>query len=118
MKTTATEIGSIIGKRRLIIGVPPSVGYLFAWGIGRLNGDVMLTRDEIRALMSNLLYVDASPAGSTKLSEWAAEHADSLGWRYASELARRADRTSDYRCFDISMSKHQQIPLDKPGFPV
>jgi NADH dehydrogenase len=39
--------------------------------------------------MAGLLYVDAPPAGWTKLSEWARQHADTLGQAYASELARR-----------------------------
>jgi NADH dehydrogenase len=40
--------------------------------------------------MHGLLYVDAPAAGTTRLSDWAAEHASSLGRHYASELARRA----------------------------
>jgi NADH dehydrogenase len=56
----------------------------------------MITRDEIRGLMADLLYVDAPPASHTKLTDWAREHADSLGVHYASELARRRDRDSDY----------------------
>jgi len=82
-------IGRIIGKKRWIVSVPPWAGYLAAGMIGRLMGDVVVTRDEIAGLMGNLLYVDAPPAGATKLTAWAAEHADQLGRRYASELSRR-----------------------------
>jgi len=39
--------------------------------------------------MSDLLCVDAPPAGTTKLTAWAREHRDTLGRRYTSELARR-----------------------------
>jgi NADH dehydrogenase len=78
-----------IGKRRPIISVPPDVGYCVAKAIGILKNDVFLTRDEIRGLMANLLYVDSEPTGSTKLSEWLRRNASTLGTHYARELSRR-----------------------------
>ena len=57
----------------------------------------MITREEIEGLMSGLLYVDAPPAGTTRLSEWLGHNADTLGRRYTSELARRRDRQGAYR---------------------
>ena len=89
-------IGRIIGKPRLVVSVPPTLGYLVGWALGRLVKDVMLTREEIEGLMAGLLYVDAPPAGTTRLTDWAQEHAGALGVRYASELARRRDRDRDY----------------------
>src|ERR1035437_2049716 len=89
-------IGQIIGKKRPIISVPPSVGYAVGWVIGKLVGDVMITREEIRGLMDNLLCVDAPPAGTTKLTDWARERSASLGLHYTSELARRRDRETEY----------------------
>ena len=90
-------IADIIGKKRSIISVPPFIGYITGKLIGKLVGDVMVTREEIDGLMADLLYVDAPPAGKTKLTDWAGEHADSLGRRYTSELARRRDRSSGYK---------------------
>lgn len=90
-------IGDIIGKKRPIISVPPEVGYIAGILIGKLVGDVMITRDEITGLMNGLLYVDSPPVGKTKLTEWIKEHRDSLGRRYTSELARRNDRQSEYK---------------------
>ena len=89
-------IGTIIGKRRPVIGVPPAIGYLAGAVLGRLMGDVLITREEIQGLMADLLYVDSPPAGETKLTDWAAQHADQLGRRYASELARRKNRQKAY----------------------
>ena len=37
--------------------------------------DVLLTREEIAGLMANLLVTTSLPAGTTKLSDWAREHA-------------------------------------------
>ena len=89
-------IATILSKRRLIVGVPARLGYFSGTILGWLLGDVMVTWPEVRGLMSELLYVDAPSAGQTKLTEWATQHADHLGRRYASELARRKDRAAAY----------------------
>jgi NADH dehydrogenase len=83
-------IGRIIGRRRPVIHVSPAFALLVAAALGRIVGDVIVTRDEIQGLMEELLYVDSRPTGRTKLTEWAEANADTLGRRYASELARRA----------------------------
>jgi nucleoside-diphosphate-sugar epimerase len=90
------EIGSIIGVKRPIISVPPSIGYAVGAVLGKLVGDVMITRDEVEGLMADLLVTSSPPAGSTRLTDWARKHATTLGKHYASELARRKDRTASY----------------------
>ncbi len=82
-------LGRILGIKRPIISVSPAIGFLAGWLIGKLMGDVTITRAEIAGLMSDLLYVDAPPAGKIRLTDWARRHANTLGRRYASELARR-----------------------------
>ena len=89
-------IGRIIGVRRLILPTPPPLAHLGSTLIGRAVGDVIITRAEIQGLMAGLLCVDSPPTGVTSLTAWSTEHAASLGVRYASELARRKDRTSAY----------------------
>ncbi len=84
-----TAIGDLIGKRRPIVSVPPAAGYVFAKAVGWLKHDVFLTREEMTGLMDNLLYVDAPPTGTTKLTDWVRDNAATLGRKYASELARR-----------------------------
>jgi len=91
------RIGQWIGKERPILSVPPWFGYAVGWLMGKFVGDVVVTKDEIEGLMADLLHVDAPSAGKTALTDWASEHADTLGRRYTSELARRRDRTSAYR---------------------
>jgi NADH dehydrogenase len=51
-------------------------------------GDVVLTRDEYRGLMSNLLVSQEPPAGRTSLRAWLTENRDRIGQSYASELSR------------------------------
>jgi NADH dehydrogenase len=82
-------IGRIIGHPRPVVSVPPELGYWVGRAVGAFKGDVVITREEIQGLMESRLYVDAAPAGTTALTQWAAEHRATLGVRYASELARR-----------------------------
>jgi uncharacterized protein YbjT (DUF2867 family) len=89
-------IGQAIGKPRPILSVPPALGFGVAWILGKLLGDVVVTKPEIDGLMADLLYVASPPAGSTKLSEWARAHASTLGLRYHSELGRRRNRKQGY----------------------
>ena len=91
------QIGTIIGHRRPIISLPPSVGYWIGRALGVLVRDVVTTREEIEGLMAELLYTDSAPAGPTRLTDWAREHADTLGRTYANELTRRRDRIRPYQ---------------------
>ena len=86
------KIGEIIGRRRPIVNLSPRLGYLAGRVIGRVVGDVVVTKEEIEGLMAGLLHVDSPPAGTTRLSEWAKENSSSLGRRYTSELSRRRSR--------------------------
>jgi len=90
------EIGRAIHCERPIVGIPPWLGYVVSRAIGLVVRDVFITREEIRGLMSGLLDVDGPAAGSIRLSEWCRSHASQLGREYASELARRRDRTKAY----------------------
>ncbi len=90
------EIGNIIGVKRPIVSVPPSIGYAVGAVLGKLVGDVMITRDEVEGLMADLLVTSSPPTGSTRLTAWARKHADTLGKHYASELARRKNRRAAY----------------------
>lgn len=88
------QIGEIIGHPRPVVSVPAAVGHLVGAVIGKFVGDVVITREEIDGLMADLLYTNAEPAGTTKLTEWAAANRETLGARYASELGRRTNRTT------------------------
>lgn len=90
-------IRDTLGLKRLVVSVPPELGY---WGtklLGWLVHDVIITRPEIRGLIENRLCVEAPPLGNTKLTDWIREHRETLGRHYTSELARRLDRKSAYK---------------------
>ena len=90
-------IGRIIGRKRPIISAHPALVYIVGRIISLLVNDVLITREEIEGLMSNLLCVNSPPTGKTRLTDWIEEHAESLGRQYTSELARRIDRETEYK---------------------
>ena len=85
----AETIAEAIGRRRRIVRVPPPLGFALGWVLGKFLGDVVITRQEVRGLMADLLCTDSPPAGQTRLTDWAKTHAEDLGTQYASELGRR-----------------------------
>jgi NADH dehydrogenase len=91
------KLSEILGRKRFFLSVPPWLGY---WGsrlVGRFMGDIFVTREEITALMADLLHVPgALPTGTTRLTDWARDNVARLGVRYANEMARRQDRTAAY----------------------
>jgi uncharacterized protein YbjT (DUF2867 family) len=89
-------IAEIIRQYKPLVYLPPALGYVAGWTIGKAVGDVLITLEEIQGLLRDLLCVDAPPTGTTRLTDWAKEHAETLGARYASELARRIDRRTAY----------------------
>lgn len=83
------KIKRMLRSRCAIVPLPPMVALAAAKAIGLVLGDVVLTADEVKGLMRNLLVSNAPPSCSTRLSEWMEKNLASLGARYASELARR-----------------------------
>jgi NADH dehydrogenase len=85
----AEMLRDAMGLRTPLVSIPPSLGYAVTRFAGFFLGDVILTREEIGALMADLLCTNSPPVGATRLSDWAHDHAETLGREYASELGRR-----------------------------
>lgn len=81
-------LASAVGSRARIIHLPPWLALQAARAIGILVRDVVLTSDEVKGLMADLLVTDAPAAGETRLTEWLAANGAQVGKRYASEVAR------------------------------
>lgn len=71
-----------------IIRFRPGLALFLSGLVGRVVGDVVLTRDEVDGLMANLLISEDPPIGKTRLSEWLSQNAETVGANYASELNR------------------------------
>lgn len=81
-------IARCTGRSVSLVHVPASLAYLATLLTGWFVGDVVLTREEYRGLMNNLLAPEGPASGPTRLSEWLAENSKNVGLRYASEVAR------------------------------
>ncbi len=81
-------IGEKIGHPRPILHLPPALALAASRLLSLGVGDVMLTRDEVDGLMADLLTSSAPPLGKTRLADWLHAHRETVGARYASELAR------------------------------
>ncbi|MGH8011614.1 MAG: SDR family oxidoreductase [Candidatus Binataceae bacterium] len=87
-------IAKATGNRVVIIHLPDMALVLCAGAIGLMRHDVMLTRDEMRALSGGLLVAKGTPLGTTPLSLWLERHNTQVGVGYSSELARRSKRNA------------------------
>ena len=77
-----------VGSRALVARVPRWALLATARFVGSVVGDVVLTRDEVAGLTSNLLVSKRPPTAGARFSDWLAEHAAELGVEWGSELAR------------------------------
>lgn len=85
-KELVRTIADVIGKKTIIMPAPEFIGYLAGLLIGKLVGDIMMTRDELRALTAGLLAVDSEPTGTIRLTDWMKDNSESLGKEYAKSL--------------------------------
>lgn len=81
-------IAKAVGSRAWITHAPASLAHAAAWVAGTALYDVVLTRDELGALMAGLLVSGEPPRGGDRFDTWLGGSASVLGRRYTSELAR------------------------------
>ena len=81
-------IARAIGRRTRLVHVPPAAALTVATVIGRVVGDVLVTRDELEGLMVELVMTEGPATGTRPLTEWLAQNAAVVGRRYASEVSR------------------------------
>ncbi len=80
-------IGEAVGAMRLVVHLPPALALVAAKLVGATLGDVLLTPDEVRGLMADLLVSSEPPRGKTRMIDWLAANRANVGAKYASELA-------------------------------
>ena len=81
-------IAEKIHSRANVIHVSPMLALFLARLIGYAVRDVVITKNEIQGLMSNLLVSKSPPTGQTCLSDWLEQNADRIGVSYISGLQR------------------------------
>jgi NADH dehydrogenase len=80
------SIRAVVHSNARIVHVPGPVVPILSRTLGLLLRDVLLTRDEYRAMADGLADTDGPPNGEIALSGWLIENAHSLGTRYLNEL--------------------------------
>ena len=75
-----------------LVHLPPALAYISTRVIGLFTRDVILTWEEYKGLLANLLVTEGPPTGQTRLSDWLHANRDRLGKNYASEVARHFSR--------------------------
>lgn len=83
-----TLMAAKIGGNPRLVKIPPSLGVFCSHILGVFLRDVLLTRDELKGLMDELLTSGQAPNGTTKFSEWLEENKLAVGRSYSSEVAR------------------------------
>lgn len=81
-------IGETIGARRPLISVPPRLALLAAQVISFFVRDVVLTPEEVKGLMANLLVSKDPALGKTAFRDWLKANKNTVGTKYASEIQR------------------------------
>jgi len=87
-KEMVSLIGEKISAKRASIPVPPSLALLAAQLLSLFLGDVLLTPEEVKGLMTNLLVSKNPPLCKTHLADWLEENKKRVGVNYASEIRR------------------------------
>ena len=81
-------IAGKLGRRIHVVHVPMTTAYIATRLAGWFVGDVVLTWEEYKGLMADLLAPKGPSTGETSLSQWLAANREHVGKRYASEVAR------------------------------
>lgn len=77
-----------VGSRSRLVHLPGPVALGAAGVLGRIVGDVLLTREELEGLTGGLLVSAALPRGERRFSDWLEASGSWLGRAYLSELDR------------------------------
>jgi len=87
-REVVTAIRAATGSRAVIVPAPAWAIPPLSEALGVALRDTLLTSDEYYAMTAGLADSDAPPTGQVKLTDWIAEHGDSLGRGYANEISR------------------------------
>jgi len=77
-----------------LVHLPMPLAYVSTLLTGWFVRDVVLTWEEYRGLMADLLSPEGPSSGETRLSQWLASNSEHVGSQYASEVARHFAKSS------------------------
>ena len=77
-----------VARRPRRVFAPPGLTIMAGRLVGMFVHDVLLTRDELKGLMDELLVSQEPPLGRLRIDDWLLRSSETLGMNYASELNR------------------------------
>jgi len=77
------------GVRRVILPIPPIIGWLVGRFVGVFLQDIVITKAEIKGLMQGLMATDEKPLGTIQFSEWVSSNGTNLGVKYHNDMKER-----------------------------
>jgi NADH dehydrogenase len=81
-------IRQAIGSKSRVVRTPEILVRFASGVLGLFLKDVILTNEEIKGLVADLLVSANEPTGGTGLRDWVTKHSINIGKSYASELRR------------------------------
>lgn len=87
-------IAAQVGRSIRLVHLPMPLAYVSTLLTGWFVRDVVLTWEEYKGLMANLLAPEGPASGQTRLSQWLASNRERVGTQYASEVARHFAKPS------------------------
>jgi uncharacterized protein YbjT (DUF2867 family) len=81
-----TVIRAAVRSRAVVVSVPGSLIPPLSAALGLVLRDVLLTREEYRAMSEGLADSDGPATGEIAFTDWVAKHGSDLGRSYANEL--------------------------------
>jgi hypothetical protein len=91
-----------VGRFVRLVHLPVLFAYVATLLTGWIVRDTVLTWEEYKGVMGNLLAPDGPSTGQTRLSDWLAENHEQVGRRYASEVARHYAKSAENQPGDLS----------------
>jgi NADH dehydrogenase len=82
------SIAIAVQRAPRIVNVAPGLAIFAGAMVGRYVNDVILTRQELRGLMDELLVSSEPARGKDRIDDWLLRNGEQLGRTYASELDR------------------------------
>lgn len=79
---------SAVGSHAAMVRTPAPIVLAAGKLVGRVLHDIVVTGDELRAMMDGTLASSEPPTGSRRLADWLAKNADGLGRRWVRRETR------------------------------
>jgi len=82
------QIGAAVGRLPRIVHLPEDLSLALLGTVGQALGEVILSREELAGLRSEMLVSNETPRGTQSVGGWLQENGSTLGVNYASEIKR------------------------------